>query len=156
MSVERKFRPPNRLGAMIKQKGGVMTKDAIAAAEAGVESLREVSLQALDDTLAEMEQRFGPQAERSEASFEELYLLCLRVVDVAGFAADAGVDKAALSFCNLVDSCAEARVWRWDAIDVHLNALRLLRSAGAHLPEADRTNMLKGLYKVSGFRPDQG
>ena len=155
MSV-RRFQPDNRLGGMIKQKGGLMAKDAIAAAEAGVESLREASLQALDDALAEMERSYGPQAERSEASWEMLYLLCLKVVDVAGFAADAGVDKAALSFCNLVDNCAEARVWRWDAIDVHLNAMRLLRSVGAQLPEAERARMLKGLYKVSGFRSDEG
>jgi hypothetical protein len=155
MSV-RRFQPDNRLGRMIKQKGGVLARDAIAAAEAGVESLREASLKALDDALAEMERGYGPQAERSEASFEMLYLLCLKVVDVAGFAADAGVDKAALSFCNLVDNCAEARVCRWDAIDVHLNAMRLLRSVGAQLPEAERAKMLKGLYKVSGFKSDEG
>jgi hypothetical protein len=155
MSIVRKFRPPNRLGAMIRQKGGVLAKDAIAAAEAGVESLREASLKSLDDTLVEMETRFGPKADRSAAVFEDLYVLCLKMVDVAGFAADVGVDKAVLSFCNLVDSCAEAGVWRWDAIDVHLNALRLLRSVGAQIPAADRANMLEGLYKVSGFKADE-
>lgn len=154
MTVVRKFRPPNRLGAMIKQRGGLLAQDAIAAAEAGVESLREASLKSLDDTLAEMEARFGPKADRAGAAFEDLYALCLKIVDVAGFAAETGVDKAIMSFCNLVDSCAETAAWRWDAVDVHLNALRLLRSVGAQLPEADRANMLEGLYKVSGFRSD--
>jgi len=154
MSV-RKFHPANRLGAMIKQKGGMLVQNAIAAAEAGVESLREASLKSLDDTLTEMEARFGPKADRSDAAFEDLYALCLRIVDVAGFASETGVDKAIMSFCNLVDNCAEAGTWRWDSVDVHLDALRLLRSVGAHLPPADRANMLEGLYRVSGFRPGE-
>ena len=51
----RKFKPPNRLAKMIKERGGLLAQDAIAAAEAGVESLREASLAALDETLAEIE-----------------------------------------------------------------------------------------------------
>jgi len=48
----RKFRPPNRLANMIRDRGGLLAKDAIVAAEAGVESLREASMAALDEGLA--------------------------------------------------------------------------------------------------------
>jgi hypothetical protein len=68
--------------------------------------------------------------------------------------ADAGVDKAALSLCTLVDGCAEAKAWRWDAVDVHLNALRLLRAHGAALPAEQREAMLQGLYQVSNFKAE--
>lgn len=149
MSVVRKFRPPNRLAKMISGRGGLMAKDAITAAEAGVESLREASLAELDAAMAEIEQRFAPGTGREAETFEALYALTLRIIDVGSFVADAGVDQAAVSLAALTDSCAEAEVWRWDAIDVHLNALRLLRSVGASLPAADRQAMLEGLYKVS-------
>lgn len=151
----RKFRPPNRLAAMIKDRGGVLAKDAIAAAEAGVESLREATMTALDEQLAEIERRFGKGApDRETETFETLYHLASKVIDVSIFVADAGVDKAAMSLCGLADSCAEAKAWRWDAIDVHLNALKLLRAAGAQLPVEQRDAMLQGLYQVSHFRPD--
>lgn len=150
MSVVRKFRPPNRLARLIKDRGGLMAKDAIAAAELGVEGLRDVSLAALDAALTEIEARFGPtSATRDAESFETLYALTLRMIDVSMFVSDAGVDQAAISLAALADSCMEAGVWRWDAVDVHLHALRLLRSIGASLPEADRQAMLEGLYKVS-------
>ncbi len=146
----RKFRPPNRLAAMIKDRGGVLAKDAIAAAEAGVESLRESSLASLDAVLAEMERRYGKgAADRQAESFEDLYLLSSKIIDVGVFVSDVGIDKAAVSLCGLVDGCAEAGAWRWDAVDVHLNALRLLRAMGSELPAAQRDAMLQGLYQVS-------
>jgi hypothetical protein len=152
----RKFRPPNRLAKMIKDRGGLLAQDAIAAAEAGVESLREASLAALDEALAEIEARFGKgAANRESESFEGLYLLASRVIDVSAFVAGTGLDRAAMSLCGLADNCAEAGVWRWDAVDVHLNALKLLRGVGASLPAAQRDSMLQGLYKVSHFRPDE-
>jgi hypothetical protein len=151
----RKFRPPNRLASMIKERGGVLAKDAIIAAEAGVESLREASLAALDETIAEIDQRFGKgAANRADESFEDLYLLSSKIIDVGQFVADVGIDKAAMSLCALADSLAEARTWRWDAVDVHLNALRLLRTVGQALPAAQRESMLEGLYQVSHHRPD--
>ncbi len=150
MSTVRKFRPPNRLAQMIKGRGGLLAKDAIAAAELGIEGLREASLAALDASLAEIESRFGKGVDTRDAeAFETLYTLALRIIDVSMFVTDSGVDQAAISLAALADSCLEAGVWRWDAVDVHLHALRLLRGVGASLPEAARQSMLDGLYKVS-------
>jgi hypothetical protein len=153
----RKFRPPNRLAALIKERGGVLVQDAIAAAEAGVESLREASLANLDAALTEIERRYGPGAKNRESEcFEDLYVLSSRVIDVSVYVSDAGIDRAAVSLCDLVDVCAEAKAWRWDAVDVHLNALRLLRANGADLPADQREAMLQGLYQVSHHRADEG
>lgn len=153
----RKFRPPNRLASMIKDKGGILAKDAVAAAEAGVESLRESSMAALDEALGEIDARFGKAApERATESFEALYLLASRVIDVSMFVADAGIDKAAMSLCGLADSCGAAGAWRWDAVDVHLNALKLLRTHGSDLPVEQRDAMLEGLYQVSHYKPEEG
>lgn len=152
----RKFRPPNRLAALIKDKGGVMAKDALAAAEAGVETLRESTMAALDEHLGEIERRFGKgNPDRASESFEALYHLASKTIDVSIFVADAGIDKAATSLCGLADSCSEQGAWRWDAVDVHLNAMKLLRQVGAELPAEQRDAMLQGLYQVSHYRPDE-
>ena len=153
----RKFRPPNRLALSIMERGGVRAQYGIAAAEAGVETLRESSMAAMDEALAEIESRFGKDApDRATQSFEDLYLLASRIIDVSAFVSDAGVDKAAMSLCGLADSCGEAGAWRWDAVDVHVKALKLLRAMGAELPVEQRDAMLQGLYQVSHYRPDEG
>ena len=155
MSVVRKFRPPNRLKTMIRAKGGLLAKDAVAAAETGVETLRDPSLASLDEALGEIERRFLPEVAGREAeSFETLYNLTLKILDVAGFVSDAGVDQAAASLCTLVDNCAEAQAWRWEEVDVHINALRLLRNHGASLPEEHRQSMIDGLHTISGLKAD--
>jgi hypothetical protein len=152
MSVVRKFRAPNRLSMLVKANGGVMAKDALAAADAALEPLRAESLTVLDAALAEIEARFGRSAAaiRQDAAYQELYTLALRIIDVSGFLPGSCVDQAAISFCALVDNCAEAKAWRWDAIDVHINALRLLRTTD--LTPDQRRAVIDGLNKVSQRR----
>jgi hypothetical protein len=156
MSVVRKFRPPNRLTAMIKDRGGVLAKDALVNADTALEPLRAPSLAVLDAALTEIEARFGlaAAATRNSEDFETLYTLTLKILDVANFAGP-GVDHAAASLCTLVDAQAEAGAWRWEAVDVHLNALRLLRNLGAKLPDAHRRSLLEGLQKVSQRKSDE-
>jgi hypothetical protein len=154
MSVVRKFRAPNRLSMLVKASGGVMAKDALEAAEAALEPLRAESLGVLDAALVEIESRFGKTAAATRASgaYQDLYTLALRIIDVSGFLPGSSVDQAAISFCALVDNCAEAGGWRWDAIDVHINALRLLRTAD--LSPEQRRAVIDGLNKVSQRRID--
>ena len=154
MSVVRKFRAPNRLSMLVKASGGVMAKDALEAAEAALEPLRAESLGVLDAALVEIESRFGKTAAATRASgaYQDLYTLALRIIDVSGFLPGSCVDQAAISFCALVDNCAEANAWRWDAIDVHINALRLLRTAD--LSPEQRRAVIDGLNKVSQRRID--
>ena len=156
MSTVRKFRAPNRLSMLVRANGGVTVKDALAAADAALEPLRAESLAVLDAALAEIEARFGRSAATNRASgaFQDLYALALRIIDVSGFLPDSCVDQAAVSFCALVDNCAEAGTWRWDAVDVHINALRLLRTAD--LDPDQRRAVIEGLNKVSQRRIDEG
>jgi len=156
MSTVRKFRAPNRLSMLVRANGGVTVKDALAAADAALEPLRAESLAVLDAALAEIEARFGRSAatNRAAGAFQDLYALALRIIDVSGFLPDSCVDQAAVSFCALVDNCAEAGTWRWDAVDVHINALRLLRTAD--LDPDQRRAVIEGLNKVSQRRIDEG
>ncbi|MDR6533165.1 hypothetical protein J2800_003926 [Caulobacter rhizosphaerae] len=155
MSVMRKFRAPNRLSMLVRANGGVTAKDALAAADAALEPLRAESLAVLDAALAEIDARFGrpAAATRAAGAFQDLYVLALRIIDVSGFLPGSCVDQAAVSFCALVDNCAEAGAWRWDAVDVHVNALRLLRTAD--LSPDQRRAVIDGLNKVSQRRIDE-
>jgi len=155
MSTVRKFRAPNRLSMLMRANGGMTAKDALAAADAALEPLRAESLAVLDAALAEIEARFGrtAAATRAAAAFQDLYALALRIIDVSGFLPGSCVDQAAVSFCALVDNCAEAGAWRWDAVDVHINALRLLRTAD--LDPDQRRAVIDGLNKVSQRRIDE-
>ncbi|MGR4864943.1 chemotaxis protein CheE [Caulobacter sp. LARHSG274] len=152
MSVVRKFRAPNRLSALVKAGGGKLAKDALAAADAAMEPLRAPSLAVLDAALAEIDRRFGQSAAsaRNAEAHATLYALALRIIDVSGFLPGSCVDQAAISLCALVDGCAEAGVWRWDAVDVHIHALRLLRTSG--LTPDQRRAVIQGLNKVSQRR----
>ena len=154
MSTVRKFRAPNRLSMLVRADGGMMARDALAAADAALEPLRAESLAVLDAALAEIDARFGrpAAATRAAGAFQDLYALALRIIDVSGFLPGSCVDQAAVSFCALVDNCAEAGVWRWDAVDVHINALRLLRTAD--LDPDQRQAVIAGLNKVSQRRID--
>jgi hypothetical protein len=131
-----------------------MAKDALAAADAALEPLRAESLAVLDAALAEIERRFGKTAAATRANRRLSGPLHpgLRIIDVSGFLPGSCVDQAAISFCALVDNCAEAGAWRWDAIDVHINALRLLRTSD--LSPEQRRAVIDGLNKVSQRRID--
>ncbi|MBO9559075.1 MAG: chemotaxis protein CheE [Caulobacter sp.] len=155
MTVARKFRAPNRLSLLARAEGGMMAKDALAAADAALEPLRAESLAVLDSALAEIEGRFGRSAAatRGDGAFQDLYALALRIIDVSGFLPGSCVDQAAVSFCALVDTCSEAGAWRWEAIDVHINSLRLLRTAD--LNPDQRRAVIDGLNKVSQRRIEE-
>jgi hypothetical protein len=116
--------PAQPPGAMVKDRGGLMAKDAIAAAEAGVESCARARMAELDEHLAEIERRFGKAGpDRAKRDPSRPCTPGLRS-STSALRRRRGVDKAAMSLCRLADSCAEPGVWRWDAIDVHLNAMR--------------------------------
>ncbi|WP_269715608.1 chemotaxis protein CheE [Caulobacter sp. NIBR2454] len=153
MSVARSFHVPNRLGAVMRRAGGIRANEAIARAEAGVEQFREESLKTIGEIMAQLDERFGPTAERDGADFEELYTLVLRMIDVSGFVTHTGLDRSAVSLCTLVDTMAERGRWRWPAVDVHLDAMRLLWTQGETLAEGEREAVIDGLYKVSKHKP---
>ena len=155
MSVVRKFHVPNRLATIMKQKGGIYAHEAISRAEAGVETMREECLQTIVDTMAEIDERFGPASDRDNAQFEELYVLGLRIIDVSGFVTETRLDRAVASLCTLVDNCSEKGRWRWPAVDVHLDAMKLLYANGEALGVEACEAVLDGLYQVSKHKPPE-
>lgn len=146
-------RVPNRVGAVMAKPGGVSAREAIRRSEAGVETLRGPGMATIDARLAEIESRFGPAAASREGeSFEDLYSLCTQIIDASIFVRGTGLDDAVRAFCDLVDLCSEIGRWDWPAVDVHIDALRMLRSAGGAMDKAQRDAVISGLIKVTRKR----
>jgi len=159
VSKARKFRVRSRLATLAFQSGGISANQALKQAEAAIEPLRAPGLAAIDAALSEIEARYGHSAAgRANENFEDLYRLSATIIDMALFVPNSGLDDAARSFCCLVDLSHELDLWAWDAIDVHIEALRLLRTAGAAMSAAQRRSILDGLIQVTRKRvgdPDE-
>jgi len=145
----RKFRPQNRIRALAFAGSGLLAKDAIASAQAGLETLRGAATETVLATIAEMERRFGSRvADRDGAEPMGLYGLAATIIDASSCLPEACLDEAAKSLCDLVDQCAEAGAWNWPAVDVHIATLQLL-SSQTSLSRDERKKIISGLAAVN-------
>jgi hypothetical protein len=149
----KKFKVRTRLSTMAFTPGGISVKDALARADVAIEKMRDPSLAAIDTALAAMEMRFGPaNAGRDNEPPDELYELSSSIIDVAVCVRDTGIDQGAKALCDLVDLSGELGVWDWEAVDLHISTLRMLRSGGEGLGAAERGALIDGLLKVTRKR----
>jgi hypothetical protein len=153
VSKVRKFRIKSRLATLAFQPGGISANQALKQADSALDSLREPALAALDASIAEIEARYGPHAAgRADEPFEDLYRLSASIIDMSLFVPGSSLDDAARCFCGLADLSNELDIRAWDAIDVHIEALKLLRMAGAAMTGAQRQSILDGLGQVTRKR----
>jgi hypothetical protein len=83
---------------------------------------------------------------------EALYKLSTRVIDISICLLGSGVDQAMRALCDLVDLSELIGVRDWQAIDVHLDAIKLLRAHGMSMSEAERNAVVGGLSRVTRKR----
>ena len=147
MSKAKFIKVPNRFGQMVLGGGGKTAVDAVKAADAILEELRPRLLIDLDARLEELEARFGPKAAaRADEPLQELYDCALAAVELSGALPNSSIDEAARAICELVsrsDGVAD-----WEAIDVHLAAVKMLRVGGRTLAAPQRAEILQGLADV--------
>jgi hypothetical protein len=147
------IRAPNRLKAAMAAAGGLSVREAVRRSEAAVDTLREPCLETIDAVLAEMELRFGPKAaNREQEEFETLYGLASRIIDVSIVVRHSGLDDASRALCDLADLSGEIGRWDWPSVDVHLEALKMLRAAGESMTKEQRNAVISGLVKVTRKR----
>lgn len=149
------FRVQNNL-AGITQNGGMLISEALANGNNAMKEMRKPCLKTIDRLLGEMSQKYGPAARRGDEDFQALYELSSRIIDVSGPVADLQLDRAAFSLCELVDRCAGQSIWDWPSVDVHFDALQLLRHVGADLKAAERKTIFDGLDRVTDRLPVAG
>ena len=153
MSNVRKFKVKSRLSKLINEAGGITVNTALKQAKAAIETLRVPSLADIDASLAEMDKLFGPTARnRAGESLEDLYFLSTRIIDCAIFLEGSDIDLAARALCELVDRSQMNDVCDWEAIDVHISSIKLLRAAGLAMTDEQRAHVLEGLARVTRKR----
>ncbi|HWA61370.1 MAG TPA: chemotaxis protein CheE [Caulobacteraceae bacterium] len=153
MKPVKMMRAPNRLAQIMAMPGGFSAREAVRRSEAAVETMRAPCLETIDAVLAEIEARYGPSApDRDGADFEDLYVLCTRIIDASIAVRGTGLDDAARAFCDLVDLSSVIGRWDWPAVEVHIEALRLLRRSGEGMEKAQRQAVIGGLIKVTRKR----
>ena len=116
-----------RLAGLVNRPGGITEGEAIAAATANLETIRDRTLQELDVAVLRMQQ-IGAllQTSRDPVALGELYDLSNMIIGVAGVFGMAPLSGVAYSLCELIDRLRTSRTWSSNAIRVHLDSLRLM------------------------------
>lgn len=156
MTVVRKFKIPNRLRAALFNGEGIRIDEAVAAAEVGVATLAEACMAAVADCIARIEREFGSQvADRESRAMVDLYRLSAAIIDACAPIEPKALADAARSLCDVLDYAMEAGRWDWPAVDIHIDALRLLGS-GVNLGEAGEQQLIQSLDRLRQHREALG
>lgn len=136
----------NRLAKAIAVSGGKRVGDAIADANANLLTIQEPCLEALDVILGRIRELAAAPVP-DPAALEEIYLRANEAVGLAGLFGLPDLGKAAYSLCELIDSRPAGQGVGRQALDVHVESLRILRLGDA-VPAVERENMVAGLIAV--------
>lgn len=123
--------------------------ELLAQAESNLEFLRPRCLNLISDLIDDMVRLYGQSNRKGDEAFEPLYALSARIIDVAAPVAELEIDRVAFSLCELVDRCEGQAQWDWPSIDVHIDALQLLRLDAGELPPEAREKIFQGLFRVN-------
>jgi hypothetical protein len=148
MTVVRKFKIRNRLREVLFDGTGKRIDEAIADGEIALAELAESCMAAVQVCMAEIEAGYSSKvADRASRDPQGLYDIALRIIDACAPLEPKALADAARCLCDLLDFAIEAGSWPWPAVDVHIDALRLL-SSGMELGEAGEAQLIRNLGKL--------
>ncbi|TAJ72540.1 MAG: hypothetical protein EPO51_10635 [Phenylobacterium sp.] len=142
MSSVSYIRRPNRLGKLISTPGGRKLGEAVATAEANIESLRPGLLAEVDQALEGLREAAG---RNDVASHAEVYKRATAVVSFAGLCGLTRVGEVAYNLCELSDRYIDAGVWNEAAIAAHIQTMSVLRMANLPDDSPEAEAVLDGL-----------
>jgi hypothetical protein len=144
MSAVMMIRRKSNLSKMIDTKGGVTVLAALRGAEKEIAPLREEGLAILDEALAALDASAATPPGQA-GWLEGIYRAAADIIDVCPPELT-GLYAAAYSLCELADLQRRAGRCETPPVQVHINALRLLRQPGQ--PEAVTSQVLAGLESL--------
>ncbi|MBU1345612.1 MAG: chemotaxis protein CheE [Alphaproteobacteria bacterium] len=145
MTQARTFKVKSSLAYKIKEPGGRLVRDAERMATEALNTHR-------DDVMANvatiLDQLDVVCARKADDGGPQIYALAASMIDVAGFFDTGPLYDAAYSLCDISDRMIANDHWRWPAVQVHLQALRLILAGGCR---TGRTSdmLLEGLRSVA-------
>jgi hypothetical protein len=145
------FKYENRLAKSIVTKGGMSASEALNAAQAAVNEMREPTIAEIDANLKEiygLADQMKAGGVFDEERLQKMYVCANRVVAMGGVFGLGELGQAAYSLCELVSRFQTLERFQSSMIQVHADGLRLLRNPGDHAA-AIREEVLNGLRQVA-------
>jgi hypothetical protein len=142
------FDVENRLAKLARQPGGLTLDEAVRAAEHRLDSIRDRCVDRLGERAAELAQEAEAQRAAGRAGetacFEKLYRIANAIYGVAAPFELKGMAEVAAGLCDLIDGFRRGEPVNWEAVDVHVDGVRLLAVGGEQHAEP----IFEGLRKV--------
>lgn len=139
-----------KLKSMVNRSDGIRVSEAVKKAEANVQSYKATGVASMDEKinqLVEICERM--RSGINEADERKVYLLSNDIFDAAGMFGEPELSEAAYSLCEMIGNRAERVPLSWDAVNVHISSMRLLRQSASDADAAPRQAVLQGLRKVT-------
>jgi hypothetical protein len=143
------FKYENRLAGALVTRGGMSRVEAVQAAQAEIEEVREPTLAEIDAALQEiyaLDARLEGGADPD--ALVRMYDCANRVLAMGAVFGLADLGKAAYSLCELVSRFQRLERFNAAMIRVHVDGLKLLRTPDEH-PAKAREQVLAGLHQVT-------
>lgn len=144
MTQVRMTKVRSNLSLQMSRPGGRSMRSAIAQADIALEAHRDGAMDSVRHSLSELETICAAQAPDSQP---RVYEAAAALLDLAGFFNTGPLYAAAYSLCDVSDRMSPD-AWDWQAIAVHLRAMRLLIADDCRDSEMAKT-MLEGLRAVT-------
>lgn len=142
-------KPVHRLTKLLRGPGGKTVAEAVSDAESGLRSIAGDCLTAVDRDLAKLAEKAAMLSDPPDReTLGHVYEIALRLVGPASVAGLQKMDRAAYSLCDLVDRMITSGKTALEPVQVHLQALVLLRQRNGALPTDATDSIVAGLMKV--------
>jgi hypothetical protein len=136
----------NTLAEVVRLPGGRTVAEALRGAASRIADLRQptqLALLAKIDALGALS-RSGRGG--SASALGEIYREGNEILSLSGAVEAPEIAEAVYSLCELADAFTDAGLANWPAIDVHVDALRILSTEGVEA--AAKAHILTGLRQV--------
>lgn len=142
--------PKRQLGALLRAPGGLPLAEAITRASANLGTVAGQCVAELGKMIGEAEalMRQCPAA-YDKAFLAELYGLVSPPIGLASVCGLNAIDVALHSLCDLVDHLGATGRWDVEAMQVHVQALKLLLHTESAQDAKQTEAVLSGLRRVS-------
>jgi hypothetical protein len=145
------FYPPNEIRSLLLRPGGKSRDEAIGAAIAGIETLRGISMEAIDGAIEAVGRVARPGHALSDRDLNDVTRQADLIVTLAGTFGLTNLDAAGRSLCDLARALKKTSPHPSEPVAVHARALRLFAPGKQALGVPEAELVFEELAKFRAF-----